>query len=195
MTLQEFITRYDYIGSIVLLEGKRDVAEADKEKLIKLGRLLASTTKNVSFRSGNADGADFYFISGVAEIDKTRTCVIVPYANHRNKFNYAGTTIELEKINLKKEQKLIDESKLNKRMSELIEMYVAGDINKNSIKAAYILRDTIKVLGTSDIPPATFGIFYDDLRNPMKGGTGHTMQVCINNNVPYVNQSTWFDWL
>ena len=195
MTLQDFINKYDYLGSIVLLEGKRDVTEVDKEKLKKLGNLLASSTRYISFRSGNADGADYHFVSGVAEIDKDRVSVIVPYTKHRNKFNYAVATINLEEINLKNELKLVNESKINIKMSKLIEMYVDGDINKNSIKAAYILRDTAKVLGTSEFPPASFGIFYDDLSNPMKGGTGHTMKVCINNNVPFVNQSTWFDWL
>lgn len=45
MTLTEFITQFDRADSIVLLEGKRDVVEADKEKLTALGKLLASRTK------------------------------------------------------------------------------------------------------------------------------------------------------
>ncbi|MBW1660271.1 MAG: hypothetical protein JRJ48_07220, partial [Deltaproteobacteria bacterium] len=58
MTLDQFIDRYDKEGAVVLLEGKRKVPEDDKEKLIALGRLLASRTKKMIFRSGNAQGAD-----------------------------------------------------------------------------------------------------------------------------------------
>jgi len=63
------------------------------------------------------------------------------------------------------------------------------------MKAAYIIRDTIKVIGAGNIKPATFGIFYDDLKNPLSGGTGHTMSVCKVNNIPLVDQKDWFEWL
>ena len=46
------------------------------------------------------------------------------------------------------------------------------------MKAAYIIRNTIKVTGTSAIPPASFALFYDDLENPGTGGTGHTIDIC-----------------
>lgn len=72
--------------------------------------------------------------------------------------------------------------------------FVNGKNNRYTIKAAYIIRDTIKVIGTRHIPPATFGIFYDDLTKPMTGGTGHTMKVCEQNKIPYINQTIWFDW-
>jgi hypothetical protein len=80
-------------------------------------------------------------------------------------------------------------------MDKLVDQYVAGKKDRFSIKAAYIIRDTVKVIGTKDIPPATFGIFYDDLSDPVKGGTGHTMNVCRMNEVPLIDQKTWLDWL
>ena len=58
MTLSEFISRFDYANSVVLLEGKRNVLPADAEKLTALGRLLATNTRLMTFRSGNAAGAD-----------------------------------------------------------------------------------------------------------------------------------------
>jgi len=61
MTLKEFITQYDKEGSVVLMEGKRIVLEAEQEKLTKLGELLAKRTKLMKFRSGNAAGSDHYF--------------------------------------------------------------------------------------------------------------------------------------
>ena len=63
------------------------------------------------------------------------------------------------------------------------------------MKAAYIIRDTIKVTGTSTIKTANFALFYDDLKNPKSGGTGHTMNICEMNNVEYVDQRIWMKWL
>lgn len=195
MTLKHFIKQYDKEGSIVLLEGKRDVREEDKAKLTELGRLLAANTKHMLFRSGNAEGSDEYFCKGVAMIDCSRIEVITPYTGHRQKYNQAESTIALDKLNIAEEADVIYHSRQNKKTEKLIDQYVSGDVNRFSIKAAYILRDTIKAIGTDDIKPATFGIFYDDLENPKAGGTGHTMNVCEMNNIPVINQTEWFEWL
>lgn len=85
MDLQEFKDEYDFEGSIVLLEGKRNVLDNDKAKLIALGKLLSSTTSHMVFRSGNAAGADQYFSEGVALVDKARLHVLTPYTGHRKK--------------------------------------------------------------------------------------------------------------
>lgn len=86
-------------------------------------------------------------------------------------------------------------SKRNKKTEKLIDQFVLGEKNRYTIKAAYIIRDTIKAIGTDQIKPATFGIFYDDLENPLEGGTGHTMNVCEQNGIPIINQNIWFNWL
>lgn len=78
MTLNQFINNYDSPGSIVLLEGKRNVPDADKEKLIALGQLLAKKTSHILFRSGNAAGADEYFSQGVSKINQDRLQIITP---------------------------------------------------------------------------------------------------------------------
>ena len=195
MTLQQFIERYDYKGAIVLLEGKRDVPEEDKSKLTELGKLLASSTSHILFRSGNAKGADLYFSNGVSGVDPKRLQVIVPYSGHRKKENTAYSTVSLDNINLLEEPEVIYHSKKNKKTERLIDKFVSGEKNRNTIKAAYIIRDTIKVIGSAETPPAGFAIFYDDLKNPKSGGTGHTMHVCENNAVEYVNQKVWFKWL
>ena len=90
---------------------------------------------------------------------------------------------------------MVYHSKSNKKTEKLIDKYVAGARDWYSIKAAYIIRDTIKALGTDEIKPATFGIFYDDLEDPMTGGTGHTMDVCKKNGIEVVDQRVWFGWL
>lgn len=195
MTLQEFISNNDKENAIVLLEGKREVLEYDKEKMEALGRLLAMNTSKMIFRSGNASGADLFFSRGVISVDAARMQVITPYSGHRQKTNEAKQTYSLSNIDLTYEDEVVFQSKGNKKTEKLIDLYVAGDRNPLAMKAAYIIRDTIKVIGTEDIKPATFGIFYDDLKNPLSGGTGHTMSVCKLNSIPFVNQNIWFEWL
>ena len=194
MTLNEFICLYDKPHSIVLLEGKRVILNHEKVKLTALGKTLTSNTKHITFRSGNAVGADFYFSLGVTTVDYLRLQVITPYKNHRNSANEAYQTISVDDINIAAEHEVIYQSKHNKKTKNLIDQYVSGKLNRNTIKAAYIIRDTIKAIGTGKIRPATFGIFYDDLINPMSGGTGHTMNICQQNSIPLINQTTWFNW-
>lgn len=195
MTFFDFINKYDVPGSIVLLEGKRDVKEDDQPLLTELGHKLASSTTHMIFRSGNATGADQLFSEGVFQIAPDRLQVITPYTSHRNKGNAVYTSIPLDDVNLMQEPGVVYQSKHNKKTANLIDKYVAGARDRFSIKAAYIIRDTVKAIGTTDIPPANFGIFYDDLSNPMQGGTGHTMDVCKKNGIPVINQSIWFGWL
>jgi len=195
MTIDQLISAYDFPGSVVLLEGKRDVPDTEKERLIALGRLLAEQTTFILFRSGNAAGADFYFSQGVSEINPDRLQVITPYAGHRKKQNKAYHSISLDEVNLAKEPEVVYQSKQNKKTEKLIDRFVAGDKDKYAIKAAYILRDTVKVIGAEGISPANFAIFYDDLKNPMTGGTGHTMNICKQNEIEYIDQKIWFDWI
>jgi hypothetical protein len=195
MTLNQFLETYDFIGSTVLLEGKRNVIKDDEQKLIALGQLLADSSKNITFRSGNAAGADYFFSKGVNNINKQRLEVITPYENHRDKQNLAEYTISLDSINILNEPEVIYQSKQNKKTEKLIDSFASGNKNKITMKAAYIIRDTIKVIGTSQIKKADFGIFYDDLTNPQTGGTGHTMNICKINKVPFIDQNIWLDWV
>lgn len=195
MNRKEFICKYDYEGSIVLLEGKRQVNAHDINKLYELGRILASETKHILFRSGNASGSDYHFSKGVISIDNKRLQNVIPYSSHRRKYNVAYETISLNNIDLVSEPLVIYHSKSNKKTEKLIDRFISGANDRFSIKAAYIIRDTVKVIGASGISPATFGIFYDDLKAPRQGGTGHTMNICELNNVPFVDQSLWFNWV
>ncbi|WP_264564410.1 hypothetical protein [Flavobacterium sp. N3904] len=196
MILAEFAAQFNSKSTIILLEGKRNVLESDKEKLIHLGNLLASQLPLAIFRSGNADGADFYFSQGVLQVDPKRLQVITPYVNHRQKLNQAYETISLDQIDLVNEPKVVYQSKNNKKTKSLIDKYVGGAKDRFSIKAAYIIRDTVKVTGTiSGIPATTFAFFYDDPSYPKTGGTGHTMDICDKNSVPYLTQENWVNWI
>lgn len=163
MTLAEFTTQFNSKNTIILLEGKRNVLESDKEKLIQLGNLLATHLPLPTFRSGNADGADFYFSQGVLQVAPERLQVITPYENHRQKQNNAYETISIDQIDLLNEPELVHPSKNNKKKKALIDKYVGGAKDRFATKAAYIIRDNIKVTGTkSGIPPIDFAFFYDD---------------------------------
>ena len=194
ISLSGFIEKYDKEGSIVLLEGKRNVLESDQALLVKLGKVLSEKTSHLKFRSGNADGSDLFFSQGVASVDNSRLQVITPYSGHRQKYNQAYETIALDELQLAAEDKVIYQTKTTKT-GKLIDSYVNGNRDRFSIKAAYLIRDTVKAIGTKDIPTATFGIFYDDLENPLSGGTGHTMKVCQQNDIPIIDQQTWMNWL
>jgi hypothetical protein len=195
MTLNEFIQTYDVPGSVILLEGKREVLEQDCEKLKAIGELLASRTQHITFRSGNAGGSDELFATGVAKINPKRMEVITPFTGHRKAANKSYKTHSLDNLNVAAEAEVLRYSKTHKATAHLVKDYTEGKRDRFSIKAAYIIRDTVKVVGTKNIPPASFGIFYDDLKNPKTGGTGHTMNVCALNKVPLVDQRIWFKWL
>ncbi|MCE2822838.1 MAG: hypothetical protein LW693_10485 [Saprospiraceae bacterium] len=123
MTLSEFISRFDYANSVVLLEGKRNVLPADAEKLTALGRLLATNTRLMTFRSGNAAGADQLFSEGVTAVNPERLQVVTPYSGHRKKTNVAFQTYSLEDMNLAEEPEVGYHSRGNKKMEKLIDQY------------------------------------------------------------------------
>lgn len=195
MELEQFIALYDVPGAVVLLEGKREVREEDRAALVTVGRLLATKTKHMVFRSGNAQGSDALFSEGVASVSRDRLEVITPFDNHRQRTNLAATTHSLDGMNLAAEDEVVYHSKQHANTKHLVDKYVSGQRDRYAIKAAYILRDTVKVLGTAAIPQATAGAFYDDLSNPNQGGTGHTMRVCRDLQVPVFTQEIWMEWL
>jgi len=195
MTLDQFIDQYDYEGSIILLEGKRNVPVEDQAHLKALGQLLAQNMKHVTFRSGNANGADLYFSQGVAAVDKMRLEVVIPFDGHRSKSNLAGQTLSLDQIDLSSYPDIVNLSALNKKTKDLLKRYVAGERNRFTNKVAFIIRDTIKVMGVQGRPAISFAVFYDDLWMPQTGGTGHTMEVCGQCEIPYIDQTVWGRWI
>jgi hypothetical protein len=200
MTLEKFIKLFDKEGMVVLLEGKQTVLKSDETRLVEIARLLTANTKNVVFRSGNADGADEFFKQGVMSVDPKRFQAIVPFNNHKKSVKEEPglyQRISLESINLLNEPNILYASKKNKKQKGLIESFENGLHPRNAILGAYIVRDTLKVTGapSQGILPASFGIFYDDLRNPKSGGTGHTMMMCESQLVPYVDQKVWGKWI
>lgn len=63
-------------------------------------------------------------------------------------------------------------------------------------KSKYLLRDTLKVIGSSpNLPQPIAAIFYVNADEPKSGGTGHTIRVCELANVPVITQDIWMKWL
>lgn len=194
MSLNDFIAKYDRENSIVLLEGKRDVKPKDEQKLIALGEKLTLETEHIVFRSGNAEGSDELFSKGVAKINPERLQVIIPYNNHRIKHILSKNIVSLDDIDLSKETHIIENTCINPAYKRLVDCFMSGRKSRMAAQARYILRDTLKVSGSKNVKKASFGIFYDDLTEPGKGGTGHTMNVCNKIGIEIIDQRTWFNW-
>ena len=197
MDLDTFITRYDRPGTVVLLEGNREVLPEDGPRMEALARLLAERTKHMLFRSGNADGADAHFAKGVAALDPDRLQVVTPYSGHRRTYNEAGTTVDLGMVDLAAEPAVPYRTKeATPANAGLIDHYLDGARDRNAQKAPYLLRDTLKVTGSASagLVPATCGLFYHVSTRP-NSGTAHTMRVCQQLQVPVYDQHSWMRWL
>lgn len=195
-SLHAFLEVFDKPGNIILLEGKRNVLADDADKLRALGTLLARESIYMRFRSGNASGSDEIFSRGVAEVDPSRLELIKPYASHRKTALQGSKSYSMDDVNLAAEPEVVYHSRQQPQMAGLVDKYMDQVRNRLTMKAAYILRDTVKVIGTqSGISPASVALFYDDLSNPLQGGTGHTISVCKNLLVPYCDQRVWMQWL
>ena len=195
MELEQFIALYNRKDTIILLEGKRNVRDEDREKVIELSNLLASRMPLVNFRSGNATGSDDLFKEGVASVDPTRFHVIIPDSGHGKKRRVGITSYSLDDMQITNEDRVIYESRKYKKTEKLVDRYLSGVRDKTTHYIAPIIRDAIKVIGHGEIPPATVALFYDDLSHPEDGGTGFTMKTCRENDVPFFDQRIWFEWV
>lgn len=197
MTLDDFYRKIDDLESqVILLAGKRIVAPKDEIKLIRLGELLANWLPDCKFRSGNARGSDELFIKGVCKVDPECVELILPFPGHRKDASKNLYALTLDDFDLVGEPEAVYQTRsmTNKQM---IDSYMEGSRDQFALKASYLIRDNIMVIGSEKLglKKASFGIFYDDLEKPSQGGTGHTMRFCTLNKVPFIDQKTWMSWL
>lgn len=180
---------------VILVEGTREVPEQDVAVLTAFGRWLAGKYPHARFRTGNAAGADTAFASGVAAVDPARLEYVTPYAGHRKELVASEAyQIPLSDISAGAEEGVVYQTSLASPAYDTL--MASRSIPKLKAKAQYILRDTVKVMGLPEksLLPATFGIFYVNRDDPMKGGTGHTIRVCQQRNVPVAFQDDWMRW-
>lgn len=184
---------------VILLEGTRALPTQDADRVILMGRFLAERYPQVVFRSGNAPGTDEAFSLGVAAVDPKRLEVVAPYARHRITWTPPGANrFSLEGLPVAAESRMVDETaEASPDLKRLGTLYQEqGRRTPAGSKGAYILRDTLKVLGSPEmgLDPATAGLFYVNPDTPLSGGTGHTIRVCLLHRVPAVYQERWMRW-
>jgi hypothetical protein len=184
---------------ILLLEGTRKISPTEFTGLVQFGEFIARQFPNCLFRSGNASGSDDAFAQGVRKVVPDRMQIVLPKMDSgKSRLDKRDYVLALEDVSQAEEKQIIYESKRatpkNKRLFEAFELQQEGMMKQKSL---YLLRDTLKVLGSpeNDLSPITAGIFFVNQDDPESGGTGHTMRVCRQNNVPVFTQDDWMNWM
>jgi hypothetical protein len=185
---------------VLLLEGIRARPETDRFKVIAMGRMLARRLPGVRFRSGNAEGTDTDFAEGVAAVDPKRMEYVMTHAGMGRKRRVSGCrTISLADLPNVAGSEVFDVThRATPSTAGMLDAYrTSGRSSAMGAKGAYLLRDTLKVTGHegSGLPPASAGLFYINEADPLAGGTGHTLRVCMEYNVPTITQMTWLKWI
>jgi hypothetical protein len=196
MTLSEFTTIAEaYPEAVILLEGRRSIPDHDAALATLTARRLVERFPNLRFRSGNAEGTDQAFSEGIAQVAPWRLQIVGPYAGHRKSARYAHAVYDSpESLSSVQDEELAHKTaKASPKNKGLI-----GKRDKKgalAAKAAYLIRDTMKVTGHSELfPKPVCALFYVDLNDPFAGGTGHTIRVCQQEGVPYAFQDSWQQW-
>jgi len=196
MTWNKFIsTVSSQEAPVILLEGTRQLPEDDTHLLTAFARKLATVFPHAVFRSGNAAGADDAFAAGILSVDPKRLQYIIPTHGSRKKFRSpSAIAFSLEELSAEKIDRLADETVA--ASPEYASMMKSRHSSRRLANlAAYLLRDTLKIVGYGEtFPPATFGIFYVNPDKPAGGGTGHTIRVCKRHNIPIATQNDWMTW-
>jgi hypothetical protein len=196
MTFSEFTALVSNApDGVILLEGRRAIPAETAAKAEAVARLLARHFPQLRFRSGNAEGSDEAFTRGIASVDPTRLQIVAPYASHRKSARHPDATYDSP-----------DSLSSAQEAAIAYKTSAASPKNQNLIakrkqngplaaKAAYLIRDTMKVTGHSEeFPKPVCALFYVNMDDPLAGGTGHTIRVCQQEGVPYAFQDCWSQW-
>ncbi len=196
MTLAEFRTlAASSPRPVVLLEGRRAIPPDDARRVQGFAARLAREFPHLVFRSGNAEGSDEAFSAGVAGVDPSRLQVVAPYATHRKKVRYDDAAYDSPESLSKVQEDAVVASTIaaTPRNKDLIAR--RNTPGRLAAKAAYLIRDTMKVMGHAEnFPRPVCALFYVDPADPEAGGTGHTIRVCRQEAVPFAFQETWAAW-
>jgi hypothetical protein len=196
MTLDEFKAIIEATPEpVVLLEGRRSIPDHDAALATHTACMLVRHYPALRFRSGNAEGTDQAFSEGVAQVAPWRLQVVVPYAGHRKSARYSQAVYDSpESLSRTQDDEFAYKTaKASPKNKGLIEKRAKQ--GALAAKAAYLIRDTMKVTGHSELfPKPACALFYVDLNDPFAGGTGHTIRVCQQEGVPYAFQDSWQLW-
>jgi hypothetical protein len=197
MTFTEFAAIVEtQPDAVVLLEGRRAIPVNDASAARHIASHLARTFPELRFRSGNAEGSDYAFSEGVASVDPSRLQIVAPYSSHRRGFRFSEAVYDSPEslTGLMEDEIAYKTGTASPKNRGLI--LKRGQKGALAAKAAYLLRDTMKVTGHSEaFPQPVCALFYVSLDDPLAGGTGHTIRVCQQEGVPYAFQDTWREWI
>jgi hypothetical protein len=196
MTLNDFITLISAVSDpVILIEGRRSISEDAADEAKRLAFLLAQRFPHLRFRSGNATGSDEAFSAGVLDIAPERLQVVTPYEGHRKKQRhprvsyYSPESLDVDALEAIKTMT----SNATPANRGLMKCYDRG--GRAGAQAACLIRDTLKVIGIPNtLAPPVAALFWIDPSKPEAGGTGHTIRVCHNANIPTVFQNSWASW-
>jgi hypothetical protein len=196
MTFSEFtLLVTDHPDGVVLLEGRRAIPHDAAMQAQGLASSLALRFPRLRFRSGNAEGSDEAFSRGIAAVDPGRLQVVAPYASHRKSVRYADAIYDspASLSRLQEDEIAFKTSAASPKNKGLISK--RGRKGLLAAKAAYLIRDTMKVTGHSEsFPKPICALFYVSMDDPLAGGTGHTIRVCQQEGVPFAFQDSWAAW-
>jgi hypothetical protein len=187
---------------VILLEGTRKLPVLAHEGLRRLAAWLCVEFPRAVFRSGNAEGTDTVFADAVAACDLARLELVLPHAGMGRARRPPGARcLALDALPEAELERVVNlTGSAGRDAGRLGEYYLKhrnGPTSAASSKAAYLLRDTLKVVGSEvlGLAPATMGIFLVNEDQPKGGGTGHTIRVCELKGVPVATQSEWIEWI
>jgi len=185
---------------VILLEGTRQLPDNDRPALVALGRLLAMELPQAVFRTGNASGADTAFAEGVMQVNARRLQYVLPQNRMgRQRMTPLAYAVSFDQLSAQAGNRVAEATfaatPANQRLVDHYQQTSRPTAGR--AKAAYLLRDTLKVLGSPEagLAPATVGVFYVNEHDPLGGGTGHTIRVCLQHAVSVLTQNHWRAWL
>jgi len=184
---------------IILVEGRRSLPAGVPEQLEQAGNWMATRFPGAIFRSGNADGSDTEFARGVTSVDPARMQYVLPSPNMGKARRHPDSpSCSLAELPQEELDRLCDLSVEASPSVDRLAAAACGRIKSGPLagKGRYLLRDTLKVTGspTLHLAPATLGLFYVNLDDPEAGGTGHTIRVCRQHNIPVAFQDDFLRW-
>ncbi|MBK9248784.1 MAG: hypothetical protein IPM69_11870 [Ignavibacteria bacterium] len=194
MSFSDFLRLYDNPGAVILLTGYQEVANEDKDNVLRLARLLTQRMKLARFRSGDSKGAEYLFSSGVTEIDRTRLEIIVPFETEQHSSVFTDSVISLDRVDIAREQVLL-QGKLLVPNLEVIDSLLSGKRTSEYISIEHIIRDMTMSIGNSRLEPATFAIFYDYAGKQFQQNMGYAYKACCRYDIPFVDKDIWLRWL
>jgi hypothetical protein len=181
---------------VILLEGTRQLPADKLEALANVGRSLAEAFPRAVFRSGNASGTDEAFAAGVATVSGATLQLVLPTPGMgRSRRPSSATCVALDDLPLEERQHLARESfAASPENHRLFDLYLRGQSgNPAYAKAQYLVRDALKVIGSTEVQlaPATVALFFINNLGPTSGGTAHTIRLCERQKVPVFTQRDW----